>query len=505
MLVVLALVFFRLVQPLGMVRVELGHTLAAVLGITETAVGIDLVEEVHPQLVQEHTGHIPAQIQVPAHQVRDLVGHGVEGTADGVAGQGGQAAGVQLVDQIVEDLMVVHHVGLVLGGNGDLVGDAPDTNGGVVVVLDHQLGHLRDGVLPAIGHMLRNIGNFRPDHQTSFVAQIIEILIVLIVGQSQGVGSHLLDDGHVGVVMLLMQGVADALPVLMAAHTPEGIAAAIEEEALLGVHMEGADTESGGNFVHLAAVHHEDRLAGVQIGVHDAVPQVDVFDGQHGIGTGAMGDHIAPVIQNPDEDLALGGIVPGPDPDVGILAADLGGNGNAGTAVVVQVEVVLVDGQQDHVPVDAAVEGEIGLLGVHPVVLGVVHLHHQMVLGLQMVGDVTAEGGVAAVMNHNDRAVQNDLGRGVDTVELQINPLVSGKRRLCEVLLINTGPPPVVTAAVLPVQSIPGVGQIQNRLRTVMIQKQPVVIDNRRVAHVSSFNSGRPTVLWTALILERDT
>ena len=59
-LIVLALIFLALVAPAGVGAVEIGHTLAAVLRVAQTAVGIDRVEEVHPQLVQEHTRHIPA-------------------------------------------------------------------------------------------------------------------------------------------------------------------------------------------------------------------------------------------------------------------------------------------------------------------------------------------------------------------------------------------------------------------------------------------------------------
>ena len=60
------------------------------------------------------------------------MGHRVEGAAHGVAGQRGQAGGVHLVAQVVEHVVVGQHVGLILGGNGDLIGivnaKSSDTN-----------------------------------------------------------------------------------------------------------------------------------------------------------------------------------------------------------------------------------------------------------------------------------------------------------------------------------------------------------------------------------------
>ena len=63
---------------------QVRHRLRAVLGITQASVRIDLMEEIDPQVVQFKSGHVPAQVKVPADHISD-VGDLVEGSAHGVA------------------------------------------------------------------------------------------------------------------------------------------------------------------------------------------------------------------------------------------------------------------------------------------------------------------------------------------------------------------------------------------------------------------------------------
>ena len=54
----------------------------------------------------------------------------------------------------------------------------------MVIVLCNELLHLRNGILATAGQMLGDVGDLSPDNETLLVAQIIEILIVLIVSKS---------------------------------------------------------------------------------------------------------------------------------------------------------------------------------------------------------------------------------------------------------------------------------------------------------------------------------
>ena len=139
--VVLALIFFALIAALGVRTMQVGHTFATVFGVTEATVGIYEVEEIRPKIVEEHTGHVPPKIQIPADEVGDMRGL-IEVTAHGVASKGGGTGRVELVHQIVQNAVVVEHILLVLRGNGNFVGKSPETDGRVVVILRDELLHL---------------------------------------------------------------------------------------------------------------------------------------------------------------------------------------------------------------------------------------------------------------------------------------------------------------------------------------------------------------------------
>src|SRR5699024_8151636 len=89
---------------------------------------------------------------------------------------------------------------------------------------------------------------------------------------------------------------------------------------------------------------------------------------------------------------------PGLDVDRGIGALDGGGDLHAAAAQIAQGDVVAGDHDEAYIPVDAAVEGEVGLLGIDGIVAAVVHRHGEGVVFCQDAGDVGPEGGVAAVM-----------------------------------------------------------------------------------------------------------
>ena len=73
----------------------------------------------------------------------------------------------------------------------------------MVVILNNKLFHLRKGVFSSAGHMHGYIRYLRPHYYAVFVAEIIEILRVLIVGKPQGICAQLLYYSHVLVVMSL--------------------------------------------------------------------------------------------------------------------------------------------------------------------------------------------------------------------------------------------------------------------------------------------------------------
>ena len=357
----------------------------------------------------------------------------------------------------------------------------------MVIVLVDQLFHLVDGVLAAIGQVLGDIGDLSPDHHAVLIAQVVEVLVVLVMGQPDGVGTQFPDERHILIVHLPADGIAQTLAVLMAGDAVERVRTAIEEEAFLGVYPEAPDAHAGGNGVHhfpaLLELHH----AGVEVGVFHAVPQVgvcqrhgDVFalGGGHGVALG--------VIQG-DADGALA-LEAGLHPDVGgVILAQGGRHFHAGVAVVAQCNVIFMDHQQAHVTVDAAVEREIGFLGVNMVVDTVVHLHGQDVLLSQQGGDIGAERGIATVVHADLGVVQDDLCAGVHALELEphlLADLLKGRSR--KTGAVDAGAPPVIVAAVLAVDGVPGVGQVHGSGVPLRADELPVFHQSDNFAHKPS-------------------
>ena len=333
-LVILALIFLGLVSSVRMRGMEIWHTLAAILGVSETAVGITVVEVVYPHVVKPHKGSVPAEIEIPAYYVGE-VAHTVEGSAHCIAGKSGGTAGIPIVNKVVKHLMVVHHILAVLGRDGNLVGDTPYADRGVVVALNQQLLHLADRVLASVRHMLGNIGDLCPYDHTVLVAEVIEILIVLIVCETNSVGADLADHSHIGIVMLSGNGVTDTLPVLVTAYAAKGIGLAVKEEALVCINAEGAATKGTGHLIDRLTALKQYGVAGIEIGILYSVPEVNLFNNDGFVGIAACANDPAVGILQSYMYTATLAVMPGSYPDRGILACNLGTNGKSATAVKV--------------------------------------------------------------------------------------------------------------------------------------------------------------------------
>jgi hypothetical protein len=187
------------------------------------------------------------------------------------------------VDKVVQDLMIVDHILTLCGRYGDLVGDSPNADRGVVIALNYKLLHLAYGILTTVWHMLGNVGDLRPYHHTVLVTQIVEILIVLIVSKADSVCAYLEDKLDILSVMLGKKCVAEAKSVLVTGNAAKGVGLTVKEEAELGINLEGANAEAGGYVVDNVAVCYKLSLEGVKVGVASAVPEVCALDSEaHG-------------------------------------------------------------------------------------------------------------------------------------------------------------------------------------------------------------------------------
>ena len=92
--------------------------------------------------------------------------------------------------------------------------------------------------------MLGNVGDFSPDYKTVFVAEVIEILVMLIVRKTDGGCTYLHDEADVLSMMLGKKCVAEADSVLMTGNTSQGVFLAVEDKASFGVNLEGTAAEA---------------------------------------------------------------------------------------------------------------------------------------------------------------------------------------------------------------------------------------------------------------------
>ena len=225
--VVVCLVFLGVVVVFRLGGMPGQDGFGAVLRDADRAGGVLFVELIQPGAVFLHLAHVPAEVVVIAEHIGDVDMFGIHRDhAD--LGHRGQAAGVQALAQGVELAEVlVERFGL--AADRDLVGNAPEADGGVVVVLGDQLGHLADCVVVRglAGVELADERDLGPDDHARLVGQLIEIRVVLVVGQADRVGANLLDQGHVLLMLLAGDGPAHVKAVLVAGDAVQRVGLAV--------------------------------------------------------------------------------------------------------------------------------------------------------------------------------------------------------------------------------------------------------------------------------------
>ena len=138
---------------------------------------------------------------------------------------------------------------------------------------------------------------------------------------------------------------------------------------------------------------------------------------------------------------------------------------------------------QRYIAVNAAVEGEVGLLGVDGVVVAVVNRNNQLICTIvQGIGDVHTEGGVAALVLGHFLPVQADNCSHSNAVKLQNRAVTIGQLRFLQFTGVAAGAAVVVVAAVLTVYSVPSVGK-GDRLVMTFLGKSPTGVQQNCFAH----------------------
>ena len=351
----------------------------------------------------------------------------------------------------------------------------------MVVVLHDEFFHLGQRVGAAIVHVHRDVGNFRPDDKTLFIAQVVERLRVLVVGKTDGVGAHFQNQRHILFHHLFGNGYARALAVLMAGDAAQGIGAAIQDKALLRVDLKPAAAEA--DRLGLTVV--EPCGDGVEIRVVKAVPQVGVLEREHSLGSAVLdgsarllaiqckGDAFGTHRSGLHRHFTAAGV------QIGHNRRDLDGH----SAVCGKDKMGGRHDMKRYIAVNAAVEGEVGLLRVDGIVVAVVNGNHQLICAVvQGIGDVHAESGVAALVLGHFLTVQTDNCSHSYAVKLQNRAPAVGQLRFLQCTGVAAGAAVVVVAAVLTVHGVPGVGQGDGFLVS-FLGESPAGVQQNCLAH----------------------
>ncbi len=268
--VVQRLELFGIVPLLRRRRLQAVEGVRAVLREAYAPVRVSFVEFLKEGVIILKLPFIPSEVQIIRKDVGNVVQRTVHGEHIGV-GHGCQPGTVHGMSQIVQNTMVFQQI-LRHAAHADLVGQRPQDDGGVVIILGDELPHLGHRVGPPSGHMYGNVGNLRPYDQAPAVAQIVKIPAVLIVGQAHGGSAGLQNQLHVQILHLPRNGIPHPRKVLMPRHAPERIGFPVQEESPLRIKGKGAASEIRPHPVRRHAVHCQLRIRMIQIRILPSVP-----------------------------------------------------------------------------------------------------------------------------------------------------------------------------------------------------------------------------------------
>ena len=121
--------------------------------------------------------------------------------------------------------------------------------------------------------MLSDVGNLSPRHKAAFIAQIVKILRVLIVGEAHGVRAHFAQNLHIFLVLGCSQCITQASAVLVTCCADKPNVFTVEPEARIRLERDFTAAEID---CHRVATGQYSGCT-VQIRVGHTVPQVDII------------------------------------------------------------------------------------------------------------------------------------------------------------------------------------------------------------------------------------
>ena len=143
-----------------------------------------------------------------------------------------------------------------------------------MAVLQDQLSQLGAGVFHhgVVARRHGEHGDLGPGHKAGAIAQVVDLLRVLVVGKPYRVGPQILQDGEVFLHLRRGRGAALALTVVMACHAVEAQAFPIEGEAVFGVQRYAAKAKWQAHLITNRITAQKPGRAAVAIRIRLSVP-----------------------------------------------------------------------------------------------------------------------------------------------------------------------------------------------------------------------------------------
>ena len=257
--------FFRVIFDHGCFGVKGCVAVCAVFTDSECHAGLLHVEAVKVCADIFYITIVPSEIQIISDHIREMVHRTVKSDAVQI-GAGGDPSGIKVYGQIAQFSHFIVHVRLV-AEHGDFVLDPPETDGRMVQILENQFTELTAGIFKesfAAGQFQHR--NFSPHYQAVFVAEIIRMLWMLVVGQPHGVGARFQDQSHIFFLPVAVCRAETAGKILMSGDTVKGQVCAIQEKSPFRMDEGGAETERNGQAVCYMAVYAQFCPEGIKDG-----------------------------------------------------------------------------------------------------------------------------------------------------------------------------------------------------------------------------------------------
>ena len=351
----------------------------------------------------------------------------------------------------------------------------------MVVVLDDHLAQLEAQVVVHLTlDVVAHEGNLLPDEHTAAVGLVEHVVGLWIVGQTERVDAHLLDDVEVGIVLLVGEGRSVLCPVLVAADATQLQVTAVEEEALVLIDPEVTQADGVLDAVDLLAVAAQDGHGLVEIGVGHAVPKVWAVDTHvepcavvldvgrtgrsYGVACGIEHAelHFAALVSlGLAEQMHFGA-------ELGMLLVDaVLMDEHALRAVVERRDADVVGDFEPNVAVEAAEDVEVTRLGGHVELVRVVAGHRDIVLlaVVEVVGEFDGESVVGALVYGDVAEVDHHAGHAGCAFELDEDALAAPCLRHFDLLGVGAFAA-IVSGIVHEVIGIERMGQVDHGVGT---------------------------------------